>query len=283
MIIVLFEDSATDAKLFHHWIEKKKRGFGMRKLEVAHAAGDWWDFLEGRVHRGEPALAPSERARAESSEYNPMPRRGAVSSFFHSLGHRFARALRIGLSRHVKEFWLIDLDLRRLQPEVRTKLSEYFVARCSVDRTLSRLVVQAKNTDLEWSQVECGLAIAAYGQQHSIPRHFVSAFASLDILELRNLLSYLALNQDTASEERPFAFSKMLLKANDQTPLTIGQDAEYEKVFDWVWRSGRHGRSKVARRFPFGMDRDRWYAWGVPIILGIVFLVAGYFITKCFT
>lgn len=276
MRIVLFEDAAEDARLIQNWLTVRKLSYeNMSGLEVVKPTGDWWDFVETRIRPAEAPGAPLDRAKRKAPRPEPVRPQptGPWSKFWVDVADSVKRMF--AGNPAPTEFWLVDLNLRELPKPALTKLRQYFFARCESEGVLGRLFAAVKATEANWDGMVGGLAIAAYAQQHGVPARFVSKFATLDIQDLKNLLSYLALSEPVAAPDgASYFFKKSKLTAMEKADLSDPEKAEYAKVFDWL-----AGKKGTKEHYFANMTRETFNVWVAGTLIAVVtgLAIGGFF------
>lgn len=247
----------------------------MDRLQVVFPRGDWWTYIEQRVHGAsvQPA-SPTQRAATTYTPRPPVafPRLGSLrlDRYFDRLGDWLQTKLR---PPGPPDYWLVDLHIDGIGPDAKLKLTQYLQARRRRDPVLRALFNNFRDSQPGWEALQPGLAVAAYAQQHRIPRRFVSMFATTDNPPLRTMLHYLA-HTHTPMDSKPFHFVKSRLAASEKAGLSDEERDEYQALYDWIRRHGKADPSRPAIQryvvtWPVRLTREDLYFWA-QIIIGII-------------
>ncbi len=200
--VIVFEDEAAVSDRLIRLLSQRAKQRGNR-IKVAKAAGDWWSYIEGRIHPGKPVLSPTERAQD-----------GAT---FDSEGM----------------YWIIDLDLEEFLPGTSIEqLTDYFQARLERDRELAELWEKVKRLAVA-KKIKSGLAILAYAAQHNVSVRLFSRYVGDDRDgSLRELLVYLLEGTPRRAAANEISFDKIAFGGRGQA--TPAEKKICDAILDWV-------------------------------------------------
>lgn len=241
MDILLFEDNAVFCQNFEAGIDAvasvSEQGV---PVKVRTAKGDWWDFIEANVHKGEPIAEPAVRASQ-------------------------------GTLRWPKEMaWIIDLHIgTNVSATGIAKLNAYLDVHLQRDSKLRKLwedLTQFFPND--WPSLKPGIALAVYARQHLGRFRFLSKYAPLSDAPMRMLISYI-LGSNNPKPIADIDFDKG--RFGEPTPsglITETTREAFTEIIEWAQAGeGRSGiRSPDDKTF-LGFTALHWTAFGVIVAI----------------